>query len=80
MKPQLSLLTVCLLLNACSGPAPHPDSGLVPPAAWQFAQRPALQQDHRQWWRQFGSPELDQLIDQARLGSHDIAAAAARVR
>ncbi|WP_273822567.1 efflux transporter outer membrane subunit [Pseudomonas asplenii] len=80
MKPQLSLLTVCLLLNACSGPAPHPDSGLMPPAAWQFTQRPALQQDHRQWWRQFGSPELDQLIDQARLGSHDIAAAAARVR
>ncbi|QXI26866.1 efflux transporter outer membrane subunit [Pseudomonas vanderleydeniana] len=80
MKPQLSLLTVCLLLNACSGPASNPDSGLAPPAAWQFAQRQAMQQDNRQWWRQFGSPELDQLIEQARRDSHDIAAAAARVR
>ncbi len=80
MKPQLSLLTICLLLNACSGPASHPDSGLAPPTAWQFTQRQALQQDNRPWWRQFGSPELDQLIEQALLGSHDIAAAAARVR
>ncbi|NWB29744.1 efflux transporter outer membrane subunit [Pseudomonas gingeri] len=80
MKPQLSLLTVCLLLNACSGSPPGPDSGLVPPADWQFEQHRSTQQDTRQWWQQFGSPELDQLIEQARLGSYDVAAAVARVR
>ncbi|MGY2235781.1 efflux transporter outer membrane subunit [Pseudomonas gingeri] len=80
MKPQLSLLTVCLLLNACSGAPPGSNSGLVPPANWQFEQQRSTQQDTRQWWRQFGSPELDQLIEQARLGSYDVAAAVARVR
>ncbi|NVZ62934.1 efflux transporter outer membrane subunit [Pseudomonas gingeri] len=80
MKPQLSLLTVCLLLNACSGAPPGSNSGLVPPVNWQFEQQRSTQQDTRQWWRQFGSPELDQLIEQARLGSYDVAAAVARVR
>jgi len=32
------------------------------------------------WWRGFGSPELDDLIEQARTNNFDIAAAIARIR
>lgn len=80
MKTPLSLLAACILLAACSSPAPRPDSGLQAPATWQTADTPTAQADHRRWWSQFASPELDRLIAQAREGSFDLAAAMARVR
>ncbi|MGE8154580.1 efflux transporter outer membrane subunit [Pseudomonas vancouverensis] len=79
-KPSLSLLSLCLLLNACASPTPRPDSGIQPPAAWQSPYTAGIAQDNRQWWTRFGSPQLAGLIEQARLGSYDLAAAMARVR
>ncbi|MDP9654769.1 UNVERIFIED_ORG: NodT family efflux transporter outer membrane factor (OMF) lipoprotein [Pseudomonas putida] len=80
MKPPLSVLTLCLLLSACSTPAQRPDSGIQPPAAWQSPHTAGATHDNRQWWNRFGSPQLGRLIEQARLGSYDLAAAIARVR
>lgn len=80
MKAPLSLIAASLLLAACSGPAPRPDSGLQAPPARHSPHTAAAQQDNRQWWTRFGSPELERLVEQARLGSHDLAAAMARVR
>lgn len=80
MKPRLSLLTVCLILSACGSPLQRPDSSLQPPAAWQSAPTASSARNNPQWWTQFGSPELDRLIEQARAGSFDLAAAMARVR
>ncbi|MBV4474175.1 efflux transporter outer membrane subunit [Pseudomonas botevensis] len=80
MKPRLSLLTVCLLLSACGSPVQRPDSGLQPPATWQSPHGASVARIDPQWWKQFGSPELDRLIEQARVGSFDLAAAMARVR
>jgi len=80
MKAHLTLLAASVLLAACGSPAPRPDSGLQPPPTWQSPEYPGASQSDRQWWTHFGSSELDQLIDQARLGSHDLAAAVARVR
>ncbi|HEX4546800.1 efflux transporter outer membrane subunit [Pseudomonas sp.] len=80
MKPRLSLLTVCLILSACGSPAQRPDSGVQPPAAWQSPHAASVARSDPQWWTQFASPELDRLIEQARLGSFDLAAAVARVR
>lgn len=80
MKPQLSLLTLCLLLGACGSPAQRPDSGIQPPASWQSPHTTSATRSNQQWWTQFGSPQLDQLIEQARVGSFDLAAAIARVR
>ncbi|WP_095059136.1 MULTISPECIES: efflux transporter outer membrane subunit [unclassified Pseudomonas] len=80
MKPSLSLLTACLLLSACGSPAQRPDSGIQPPAAWQSPHTAVAAYDNQQWWNRFGSPQLGRLIEQARLGSYDLAAAIARVR
>nr|WP_315445792.1 efflux transporter outer membrane subunit [uncultured Pseudomonas sp.] len=80
MKAPLTILAASLLLAACSSPAPRPDSGVQPPLAWQSPDHPGAVQGNRQWWTQFGSPELDQLVERARLGSHDLGAAVARVR
>ncbi|MFJ4607153.1 efflux transporter outer membrane subunit [Pseudomonas atacamensis] len=80
MKVRLTFLAASLLLAACSSPAPRMDSGVQPPSAWQSADTPGALQSNRQWWTQFGSPELERLVEQARLGSYDLAAAVARVR
>ncbi|MBV6825921.1 efflux transporter outer membrane subunit [Pseudomonas sp. PD9R] len=80
MKPPLSLLTLCLLLAGCGSPAPRPDSGLQSPAAWQSPPSEQASHSNLQWWTRFGSPQLDRLIEQARVGSYDLAAAVARVR
>ncbi|GAA0259500.1 efflux transporter outer membrane subunit [Pseudomonas rhodesiae] len=76
----LGMLSLCLLLNACAGQPPSVDSGLAPPAAWQYAEREAAQNVNTQWWTQFGSAPLNRLIEQARRDSFDVAAAVARVR
>ncbi|KAI2669349.1 efflux transporter outer membrane subunit [Pseudomonas sp. TNT3] len=80
MKPQLSLLTLCMLLGACGSPAQRPDSGIAPPAAWQSPHSESATRSNVQWWSQFGSPQLDRLVEQARVGSFDLSAAMARVR
>jgi len=80
MKPSLSLLSLCLLLGACSQSIPPDSNDIVPPAAWQSAHTAARQQVSQEWWKQFGSPELDRLISQARAGSYDLAGAMARVQ
>jgi len=80
MKPPLSVLTLCLLLSACGSPAQRPDSGIQPPATWQSPHTVGAAHDNQQWWNRFGSPQLGRLIEQARLGSYDLAAAIARVR
>ncbi|MGY4640419.1 efflux transporter outer membrane subunit [Pseudomonas sp. TE24901] len=80
IAPPLSVLSLCLLLNACTGNPPAVDSGIATPATWQYAERDAAQALNRRWWTQFGSASLNRLIDQARRDSYDVAAAMARVR
>ncbi|MGN9434706.1 efflux transporter outer membrane subunit [Pseudomonas syringae] len=80
MKTSLSVLTACLLLSACQTPAPPLGSGIQPPASWAFAENAAAQRSDVRWWRQFGSPQLNRLIEQASRDSHEVAAAMARVR
>ncbi|MBV4496476.1 efflux transporter outer membrane subunit [Pseudomonas sp. SWRI12] len=80
MKAHLTLLAASLLLAACATPSSTPDSGIQPPQAWQSLDTPSAQAVNLQWWTHFGSPQLNRLIEQARLDSHDLAAAMARVR
>lgn len=80
MKARLSVLTVCLMLSACGSPVQRPDSGVQAPAAWQAPHSASIARNNPQWWTQFGSPQLNRLIEQARVGSFDLAAAVARVQ
>ncbi|MCF6762830.1 efflux transporter outer membrane subunit [Pseudomonas fragi] len=81
MKPSLSLMISSLLLGACSHSTPIAPPGVAAPASWQSAHSlHHLQVSQQQWWQQFASPELDRLISQAQVGSHDLAAAMARLR
>jgi len=70
-----------LVLASCSlGPRYHrPD---VPAPAHWVAAEPAAAPDalSPEWWREYGSPELDALMERARSTNDDIGAAIARVR
>lgn len=79
-KQSFYLPALCVLLSACTGNPPALDSGIAAPTAWQFAERDAAQVTNQQWWTQFGSPQLNRLVEQARRDSFDVAAATARVR
>ncbi|MFV3405977.1 efflux transporter outer membrane subunit [Pseudomonas sp. NY15463] len=76
---RISLLTLSLCLAACSTPPP-PASAITPPQAWQGPTDSTRAVPDQQWWQTFASAELDRLIERARSNSHDLAAAAARVR
>lgn len=79
LPSRLSFLSISLVLAACTSTAPTLSSGLQAPAQWQ-GQATSTPLPHENWWRQFSSPALDQLIEQARHSSFDLAAAAARIR
>jgi NodT family efflux transporter outer membrane factor (OMF) lipoprotein len=69
------------MLGGCDlGPDYRKPALDIPP---QFRATPATQVaawPSEEWWRGFNSPELDQLIDLARVQNFDIAAAVARIR
>ncbi|WP_134606018.1 pyoverdine export/recycling transporter outer membrane subunit OmpQ, partial [Pseudomonas aeruginosa] len=57
------------------------DSGLAAPSQWRYlAAGRSDASDIRQWWKAFGAPELDSLLQRALLNSQDLGAAVARVR
>ena len=79
--PRWGLLGVLGSLSACQvGPAyqaPHPRV----PESWATQVPSALTSwPSSDWWKAFNSPELDRLMEQARRGNPDVAAAAYRVR
>ncbi|WP_433886572.1 efflux transporter outer membrane subunit [Pseudomonas vranovensis] len=79
LPSRLSVLSISLVLAACTSTTPAPSSGLQAPAQWQ-GQAASTPLPHENWWQQFSSPALDQLIEHARRSSFDLAAAAARIR
>lgn len=80
VKSQGLLLSLMLLLAACTSPAPQTDA-LAPdlPAHWRTSSV-AANVVTADWWRTFGSDELSALVQAAQVQSQDVAAAAARVR
>jgi multidrug efflux system outer membrane protein len=70
-------------LSACSvGPAyHHPD--VAAPTAWPTSLDDQASTDRwpsTDWWREFNSPQLNELIEQAQHTNDDIASAIARIR
>jgi NodT family efflux transporter outer membrane factor (OMF) lipoprotein len=71
---------VATVAGCATYPLTPPDAGVTPPADWnQPVNADQAAWPAPAWWRQFGSSELDRLIEQARSGNHDLAAAVARV-
>ena len=70
---------VALALGGCGvGPTYHRPAVDLP-LAFTSQASPAAESPLPDWWRGFGAPELDRLIDKAAAASPDVLAAAARV-
>lgn len=81
MKKTLIAISIVLALSACATQAPLQTQAPEVPAQWlhkdaEASSSAAVTQD---WWRSFGSTELDELIAIAQTQSLDVAAAVARV-
>ncbi|KIL99858.1 RND efflux system outer membrane lipoprotein NodT family [Paramagnetospirillum magnetotacticum MS-1] len=68
-----------VLLSACSMGDEYVRPATPPPAGWKNAAQGNVWPG-ADWWRQFGSARLDELMARARAANFDLAAATARVR
>lgn len=72
-----------LVISACAGPSiERPDESVPVPEGWSqpvsTAAGPTRYPD-TEWWRAFGSPELERLVAQAEANNPDLSAAAYRI-
>ena len=80
MRLRSGILACTLLASACGAPpTPPPRVAVAPNPSWRTEPGPTapLPSD---WWRAFGDPVLDALVDRALAANPDLAVAAARVR
>jgi outer membrane protein TolC len=83
LNSKMGVLVMALVLAACAAPPPPAADSTAQalPAQWpgraDCAASAAVTAD---WWRSFGSAELDALVRQAQAQSLDVAAAVARVQ
>ncbi len=75
----LSTLAATLLAGCVMGPD-YKRPELVTPNAFHYATKDAVEASDTLWWRQFGDPVLDGLIDEALAHNSNIAIAAANVQ
>jgi NodT family efflux transporter outer membrane factor (OMF) lipoprotein len=87
MKAWYSMMVLSLVLMGLNGCTPTRVSDRVPPLIvperWQNAsdaQPVSTSKDLSQWWKGFGDPMLNDLIDRALATNHDLRLAKARVR
>ncbi|WP_419815747.1 efflux transporter outer membrane subunit [Glacieibacterium sp.] len=71
---------LALLAGACAGPYPQipPTAGVVAPPAWRTSIGPA-QPVEAGWWRAFGDPVMNRLVDTALRDNSDVLIAVARI-
>lgn len=74
-----ALLAAAALLAGCAAGPDYVRPELSLPADYGAAADPAAVPAALAWWKAFGDPVLDQLVDRALLGNRDLAAASARV-
>jgi multidrug efflux system outer membrane protein len=87
MKAWYSMVVLSLVLMGLNGCTPTRVSNRMPPLVvperWQNAsetQPVSTPKDLSQWWKGFGDPMLNDLIDHALATNHDLRLAKARVR
>ena len=80
LAPAIALAVATTLTGCDVGPKYNPPQAQAP-AEWDHAQADLPNNwPSADWWKAFGSPELDELIAEARRDNSDVVAAAARVR
>ena len=72
-------LALAALLSACSIGDPYQRPETPVPTTWSEADRRAVW-PAPEWWRGFGSPQLDRLMSEAATGNFDLAVALAKLR
>jgi len=79
---QATALSMCLVLAGCATPVSVPKASVAAPDGWNI-ERPAASvapgKPADAWWQDFGSAELNALIESALLANRDLHIAAARV-
>src|SRR3954467_14477162 len=78
----LTLTAMAAALSACA-PDPGPNPSVKAPATYATArsfEAPAAAWPSDQWWKAYGDPQLDRLVDEALTGSPTLAQAEARAR
>jgi NodT family efflux transporter outer membrane factor (OMF) lipoprotein len=71
---------LALLCAACVPDLGHRPEALVPAEATRSYVGPAAAWPDDQWWKAYGDPQLDALVDEALAGSPDLRIAEARLR
>ncbi|MGD0234731.1 MAG: RND transporter, partial [Syntrophorhabdales bacterium] len=77
-KTVLMLLLVVALVSCAIGPN-YRRPPVETPASWHFGDAQARDVVNTPWWRQFGDPVLDGLVETALKENKDVRIAAARV-
>jgi multidrug efflux system outer membrane protein len=76
--PALCLLAAALLAACAVGPD-YTRPQIEAPGEWRIDYPKAAEVANTEWWKQFGDPVLDQLIETALRENLDVQAASARV-
>jgi outer membrane protein, multidrug efflux system len=85
LKSTTLSLALIAVLTGCAVGTPYQRPDVSVPEKWdavpkvQSTQGDAPRTVSAQWWKQFGSAELNRLMDQASAANYDLAAAASRI-
>lgn len=83
MKHAITLLVAATLTACASLPGPQPQPDIKPQSGWSSGQSfsgPAGEWPSAGWWKVYGDPQLDALIEEGLAGSPSVAVADARLR
>ena len=80
MKAKALCIALALALTGCGTTSPMLKPNVTAPGAWNETVPAGATRVSADWWRSFGSVELQALVEQALAGSPDLAIAMERVR
>jgi len=74
-----AILIIVAIVSACAVGPDYKRPTIESPQTWRFGEKEAQETVDTLWWKQFGDPVLDNLIEDALKENKDIKIAAARI-